>query len=86
MRQALLLLATLAIAGCANDAAQKPDVVATAAPAGDVKQVCTRERRVGSEIPVTVCGPAMTEEERRAQMNEIANQIRVQTPQHAAGQ
>jgi hypothetical protein len=63
MRHALVLAALAVVAGCASEPAPAPVAVAQAAtgtPAadpnsGEGKQVCVRERPMGSDIPVTRC-------------------------------
>ena len=74
----------LVVAGCANDPAAAPAKVATAAPA-PANQVCHKEMPTGSQIPVTVCEPVMSESERQLRNSEMANQIRRESPVHAVG-
>jgi len=86
MRSILTLAALATVAGCATDAPRSGNtVVASAAPASAPTQVCRRELPTGSNIPVTVCEAAVSDAERRERIEAIENQIRVQTPQHAAG-
>ena len=53
----LALLAIAAVAGCASTpaAAPAPTQVASAAPATAPRQVCAKERPIGSTMAQTVC-------------------------------
>ena len=75
MRIALLLPLLLVSAGCAADIAQR---TADARP-----DVCTREYRVGSNIPVAGCAAPKTEEERQRMIDEVKSAVR---PNGAAAQ
>jgi len=89
MRIILALAALAAVCGCASNSQPSADgssgkmVVASAAPASAPTQVCHRELPTGSNIPVTVCEAAVSDADRRSQIEAIQNQIRNQTPERA---
>jgi hypothetical protein len=79
MRIVLALAALLAIAGCATPPPPPPAQVAQAAPSEPAQQVCHKETPTGSTIARTVCEPAMSDADRRAQMTQVQNDIRSQS-------
>ncbi len=82
MRSPMFLFALLAVAGCATTTADPGrTTLASAAPtpaanAGAPTQICEKERRVGSDIPVTVCRPADSEAQTRQAVDDLKNTIR----------
>jgi hypothetical protein len=83
MRTAAASLVLACITGCAStDVPQPPTQVAAATastPAGPApQQVCHKERPTGSLMLVTVCEPALSEEERRRQVDDAQRTIRQQ--------
>ena len=82
MRSSILLFALLAVAGCASTTATPvPTTLASAAAtpaanAGAPTQICEKERRVGSDIPVTVCRPAESESQTRQAVDDLKSTIR----------
>lgn len=88
MRHVPVLVAVLAIAGCADSPSQPSSMQVAAVPAASAsapQQVCHKETPTGSNLVKTVCEPAMSDAERRIQLDQIQNQIRLQTPQRPAG-
>ena len=57
-RIGLLCLSLLTVHGCASTVAEKT-------AANDSEEVCHREYKVGSMMPVRNCEPGLTEEERQ---------------------
>jgi len=70
MRLSLLAMPILLITGCANS----PDT--RTAEAQSPAQVCVREYRVGSNIPVVNCSTPQSDEERQRTIDEIRNGVR----------
>jgi hypothetical protein len=91
MRLIPVLVASLAVAGCADNPASpaasgtRVAAAAPADPASAPRQVCHRELPTGSNIPTTVCEPVQTEAERLQRVQDIQNQVRQQTTPRAPG-
>ena len=70
----LTVLLLLALGGCATNPSAQPT---QASPLADADtRVCTREYRTGSNMPVTRCAAAKTEEERQREIDELRNSVR----------
>ena len=88
MRFILGVVALAVIAGCADSPTPTAGVQVAAAPAATAsapQQVCHREMPTGSNLPRTVCEPAVSDADRRIELDKIQSQIRQQTPQRAPG-
>jgi hypothetical protein len=67
--------------------AATPVVIQASAPAAapaEPQQRCYKERKVGSNIPVTICEPVQTEAERQRAMDSLQSQNRMNNPMPAA--
>jgi hypothetical protein len=75
----ILLLVPLLLAGCAaTPATDKQTADANA-------EVCVREYRVGSNIPVVTCSVPQTTAERERAIDEMRNSVRPSTRVPGAG-
>jgi hypothetical protein len=67
--------------------AATPVMIQASAPAAapaEPQQHCYKERKVGSNIPVTICEPVQTEAERQRAMDNLQSQNRMNSPMPAA--
>ncbi len=78
IRTIFLALSLLLVGGCAATDSRQTTA--------DAQEICTREYRVGSIIPVVNCEVPMTEEERRRMIDDVRNSVRPIPTATGAGQ